>query len=278
MQIKSPLTNPWGTVVPAVALCLLFFLMPIINMVALSLNTPSGFGLENFYNFFATEHLRSALQRSAFLAFSATLISSLLAWPLAYYIVFCADKKWRPLLLLMLLAPFWTSFTIRAFSWQLVLSDNGVIAWLVNFFLGININLGFLYTISASIFGLALFGTMLTTFTLYGALIAIQRNLLEAAANLGATPFKIFRDIVLPLGMRGWLAGITLTFIVCVGDYAVPTLLGGGLKPVLAQIMLSVLKGTYDLPRAATMAIILTLTVIVSTLPFLLIGYLSQRR
>ena len=89
---------------------------------------------------------------------------------------------------------------------------------------------------------------------------------------------EIFRDIIFPLGLPGWIAGIFLSFIVCVGDYAVPTLLGGGLKPVLAQIMLSILKGTYDLSQAATIAIILAMTVIMCGLPLIIYGMLRRKR
>ncbi len=278
MGASSNTINPWPFLLPALSLCLLFFLLPTLNMVILSLTTETGFGFDNFKLFFATPHLTQALHRSLILASSATLIASLVAWPLAYFIVFCVHKKWRPLFLLAILAPFWTSFTIRAFSWQLVLSDNGVVTWFIELITGFSVTLGILYTMNASIFGLALFGSMLTTFTLYGALVSIDDKLIEAASTLGAKPFHIFKDIIFPLGLPGWLAGIFLTFIVCVGDYAVPTLLGGGLKPVLAQIMLSILKGTYDLSQAATIAVVLAITVMLCGLPLIIYGLAKRNR
>ena len=278
MGNSSNTINPWPFLLPALLLCILFFLIPTVNMVFLSLTTENGYGLDNFKLFFNTPHLTQALYRSIILAISATTIGSLVAWPLAYFIVFCVNKKWRPLFLLAILAPFWTSFTIRAFSWQLVLSDNGVVAWFFELITGMSVTLGILYTMNASIFGLALFCSMLTTFTLYGALVSIDIKLIEAASNLGAKPVSIFKDIIFPLGLPGWMAGIFLSFIVCVGDYAVPTLLGGGLKPVLAQIMLSILKGTYDLSQAATIAIILAMTVILCGLPLIIYGLLRRNR
>ena len=203
MSASSNIINPWPFLLPALSLCLLFFLLPTLNMVILSLTTQTGFGFDNFKQFFATSHLTQALYRSLVLASSATLIASFVAWPLAYFIVFCIHKKWRPLFLLAILAPFWTSFTIRAFSWQLVLSDNGVVTWLIELATGISVTLGILYTMNASIFGLALFGSMLTTFTLYGALVSIDDKLIEAASTLGAKPFHIFKDIIFPLGTPG---------------------------------------------------------------------------
>jgi spermidine/putrescine transport system permease protein len=247
-------------------------------MIFLSLTTKTGIGFDNFIYFFSTPYLIQALVRSVIIASASTLIAAIISWPLAYFVVFCVKEKWRPLFLLAILAPFWTSFTIRAFSWQLVLSDNGVISWLIEKATGSSVALGILYTMNASIFGLALFGSMLCTFTLYGALVSIDKKLVEAASTLGARPYQIFRDIILPLGLPGWLAGIVLSFIVCIGDYAVPTLLGGGLKPVLAQIMLSTLKGTYNLSQAATIATILAVTVIICASPLMLFRLFNRRR
>lgn len=267
----DPRGNPWIGLVPALALISLFFLLPTLNLVRLSLTTPEGYGLENFRTFFATAHLTDALGRSVLLACVATLLSSLLAWPLAFFISFALHPRWRVFGLLVLIAPFWTSFTIRAFSWQLVLSDNGIIAWAIGLVNSAPVQLGFLYTMGASVLGLTLFGVMLTTLTLFSAMTAIDRRLIEASASLGAGPLTVFRDVIVPLAAPGWAVGATLTFIICVGDYAVPTLLGGGQKPVLAQIMLSTVKGTYDLPAAAAMAIVLAGVVVLAVVPMLLL-------
>ena len=210
------------------------------------------------------------MTRSVQLAAIATVISSIVSWPLAFFLAYSIPPRFRVVALLILIAPFWTSFTIRAFSWQLVLSDNGVIAASLSYIAGEPVSVGVLYTMAGSILGLTLFGTMLTTLTLFGAMTAINQNLLEASASLGAKSWSIFRDIVMPLATPGWLVGTTLTFVICVGDYAVPTLLGGGLKPVLAQLMLSTVKGTYDLPNAATMAMVLMFIVFLSAIPMTL--------
>lgn len=264
---RAPIRDPWPAMVPAVLLASAFFLLPIFNMLRLSLTTPEGIGLANYIAFFEQAHQADALLRSLQLACMATLTGALLAWPLAFFVAFCVPPRWRIVALLALLAPFWTSFTIRAFSWQLVLSDNGVLAWALSGITGHPVSLGFLYTMSASVFGLAIFGMMLTTLTLYGAMTAIDRRLIEACASLGGGRWAAFRDVIFPLALPGWLVGVTLTFIISVGDYAVPTLLGGGLKPVLAQMMLSTVKGTYDLPAAATMAVLLTSVVLLALLP-----------
>ena len=257
----------------AVARIACFFVLPIGYTAGLSLTSPEieGLTLANYETFFSTEHLTGALGRTLALSVTVVLITSVVAYPLSYFLVFLTGPRLRMFLLFILVAPFWTSFMIRAFAWQLVLSDSGVIAYYLTMLLGSPVAFGFLYTIGASIFGLTLFGVMLMTLTLFSVMVTIDPRLLEANAALGGTRWRGFLEVVLPLSAPGWLIGGLLTFIVCVGDYAVPSLLGGGLKPVLAQIMLSTLKGTYDFAMAATLAVILVIVIVIGAIPFLLL-------
>ena len=222
---------------------------------------------DNFANFANSRTLTDATLRSLLLAGSAVLIASLVAWPIAYFVAFVVPQRRRLGALLVLLAPFWTSFAIRAFAWQLVLSDSGLVASALELITGRSVQLGFLYSFNASVFGLALFGTMLMTLTLYSTMIAIDTRVIEASSSLGARPWQTFRDVVVPLTLPGWIAGGILTFIVAVGDYSVPTLLGGGFRPVLAQVMISTVKGTYDISMASTIAVVLIFLVFVAAAP-----------
>lgn len=269
----SPVSNPWVGVLPAILLIAGFFAVPILYTVGLSFSSDAhqGFTLDNYRSFFAEDRLVDALLRTLILGLSVVAISSLIAFPVAYFLAFVVAPAWRAVCLFVLVAPFWTSFTIRAFSWQLVLSDTGVIAWLAGMLTGLTISLGFLYTMAASIFGLSLFGVMLITLMVYSVMITIDRRLIEANTVLGGSGWSAFREVILPLSLPGWMIGAVLTFIIAVGDYAVPALLGGGFKPVLAQVMLSVLKGTYDLPTAATFASILVLLILAACTPLLLV-------
>jgi spermidine/putrescine transport system permease protein len=269
----SPVSNPWVGVLPAILLMAGFFAVPIVYTMGLSFSSDAhqGFTLDNYRTFFAEDRLFDALLRTLILGLSVVATSSLIAFPIAYYLAFVVTPAWRAVCLFVLVAPFWTSFTIRAFSWQLVLSDTGVIAWLAGMLTGLSISLGFLYTMAASIFGLSLFGVMLITLMIYSVMITIDRRLIEANTVLGGSGWSAFREVILPLSLPGWMIGAVLTFIIAVGDYAVPALLGGGFKPVLAQVMLSVLKGTYDLPTAATFASILVVLILAACTPLLLV-------
>ena len=270
---RAPVANLWQGILPAVILMVAFFLLPIFYTLGLSLTVEgkTGLTLANYRSFLAEDRLIDALLRSLFLAFTVVLVSTLIAWPLAWFLAFTVSPRRRILYLFILIAPFWTSFTIRAFSWQMVLADSGVIAALLSKITGAQVALGFLYTLPASIFGLTLFGVMLITLMLFSAMVTIDKRLIEANAVLGGTGWTSFREVVLPLTLPGWIIGASLTFIIAIGDYAVPTLLGGGFKPVLAQVMLSVLKGTYDLPMAATFASVLVLVIVFCVAPMLLL-------
>ena len=270
---RPPVANLWQGILPALVLMAGFFLLPILYTLGLSLTSESapGLTLANYRNFMAEATLTDALLRSLILALSVVGIATLLAWPLAWYLAFCVSQRRRVLLLFVLVAPFWTSFTIRAFSWQMVLADSGIVGTVMRWVARPDTSLGFLYSLPASIFGLTLFGIMLITLMIYSSMVTIDRRLIEANAVLGGTGWTAFREVVLPLALPGWIIGAALTFIVAVGDYAVPTLLGGGLQPVLAQVMLSVLKGTYDLPMAATLASVLVIVILLCVAPLLLL-------
>lgn len=225
--------------------------------------------LNNYFAFFSKDIFYDSFFRTLKLSFFVIIFSVILAFPLAYFICFVVKKKFRTLALLILVAPFWTSFTIRAFSWQLILSDKGLITWLIKLVTDYDVKLNFLYSMKASVFGLTLFGVMLITLLLFNSMITIDKRLLEANSDLGGNKFTEIKNIILPLSLPGLIIGSVLTFIIAVGDYAVPTLLGGGFKPVLAQLMLSTIKGTFDLNTAATMAILLVMIIIVASVPLL---------
>lgn len=270
---RAPVSNLWYGIVPAVVLMAAFFIVPIGYTVGLSFITADsdGLTLSNYQTFFANDRFTDALIRSVYMSFIVVALSSVIAYPIAYFLTYLTSEKRRLLLLFVLIAPFWTSFTIRAFSWQLVLSDSGVIAYSLEKVLGGSVAFGVLYTMAASIFGLTLFGVMLTTLMIFSVMVTIDRRLLEANRDLGGSAWRGFREIVFPLSLPGWVVGAVLTFIICVGDYAVPTLLGGGFNPVLAQLMLSTLKGTYDLSMAATFAVILVCVVLLAAFPLALV-------
>lgn len=271
MADRSPAGNLWYGILPAVLLVAGFFVIPIGYTISLSVQSPEtgAWTLDNYHLFFSNKVYTSALWRTLWLSLTVVFVSSIIAYALTYFLVFVANPKRRVLWLLLLVAPFWTSFAIRAFSWQLVLADAGLVTWAIERLTGHLPQLKLLYTMGASVLGFTLFGTILISLLIFSVMVTIDQRLIEASTDLGASRVKTFREVILPLSLPGWCIGAVLTFIVCVGDYAVPTLLGGGFQPVLAQLMLSILKGTYDLPTAATFAVVLIGVVALATVPLL---------
>ena len=113
---------------------------------------------------------------------------------------------------------------------------------------------------------------MIVTVSVYTVIEGIPRNLIEAARDLGGTEWTVFKEVILPLSWPGLSIAIALSFIICFGDYVAPTLLGGGLNLVFAQLMVGSLLENFNVPMAATYAVFLLLTILIITLPIILLG------
>ena len=267
--------NPWYGLVPAVSYLLFFYLIPVIYLLSRSFKTTQGSGIQfspgitlsNYVDFFTTKTNYLAYARSIGISLLVVLLASIIAYVVAYTIVFLIPKRYQQLTLLLIIAPFWTSFVIRAFAWQLLLAEAGPISiFLQNIGVG---SLKILNTHIATIIGLTVFGTMMLTLNLYSVMENINPNLLAAAADLGARRWSTFKEVVFPLSRPGLLIGAVLTFIISFGDYVVPSLLGGGVRIVLSQAMVGAMTTSFNIPRASTYAMIMLVTILIVTLPVL---------
>ena len=267
--------QPWMGLIPTMIYLGVFYLVPLIYLLLTSLRISTGVGLqfapgwtlEHYQTVFSQASTWTAYGRSLTIAGCAVLFSSLCAYPLAYTITFLVPQHYRQATLLLIVAPFWTSFIIRAFAWQLLLSRGGLLnsglTWLHLPPLTI------LNTHIATTLGFTLFGTLLMTLNLYSVMSAIPSNLLAAAANLGAKRGQVFFHVILPLTLPGLVTGALLTFIVSFSDYIVPTLLGGGVRTVLAQRMVGAMTTHFNVPRAATYAVVMLGTILAVAVPLL---------
>jgi len=272
---RTIMGNPWLGIVPVLGYLLLFYVVPIGYLLLASLRETQGSGIEfaptltvkNYQDFFSSQASWTAYGRSLGISSAVVFFSVLFAYPLAYVIAFLVPGKYRHVTLLLIIAPFWTSFVIRAFAWQLLLADAGPLNMLLQ---QVSLpSLKILYTHVATVIGLTVFGTMLTTLNLYAVMENISPNLLGAAADLGARRWTTFREVILPLSFPGMMVGAMLTFIISFGDFIVPSLLGGGIRTVLAQMMVGAVTTHFNIPRAATYSVIMLLTILVVTLPML---------
>ena len=170
------------------------------------------------------------LWRSLVLGFNTTALDILLAFPLAYFIA-RAHPRWRDTLMFLVLVPMWTNFVIRVYAWMMILREQGVINSLLGWLAGLAHipfkPLGMIYTPGAVLVGMVYEFLPFMILPIYASLEKIDNSLYEAAADLGASPFRTFLRVTLPLSMPGVVAGTILVFIPVMGTFIVSDLLGG---------------------------------------------------
>jgi len=257
----------WGFVAPALVWTIVFFVGPFLLMAAMSLWEQQGGGivrvwkLNNYIAFFEKDALFRGLTNSLEITAIVTVLSILLAYPLAWIIAERVPQKYQRTVLILAILPFWTSYVVRSYSWLLVLSRNGVINQALTNFGIISEPLELASNRTATVIGFVHFFVMLLTLTIYANLVQLTPNYRRAAADLGANAFQTFWHVILPLTMPGIMTGAFLTFVLCIGDYVTPQILGGNNELVLPQIIMLQLGRRADFPMAAALSIILMLAV-----------------
>ena len=253
----------WGLVAPALIWTVAFFVVPFAAMLALSFARMEGravvaaFDLGNYVRFFTEWPLFKALLNSLEITAVVTVISVALAYPLAAIIAFRVAVRWQRLALLLAVLPFWTSYVVRSYSWLLVLGQNGV---LNKTLLGVGLiaePLEIAATRTATVIGFVHFFVMLLTLTIYANLVQLSPNYARAARDLGAGPVQVFRFVILPLTLPGVVTGAFVTFVLCMGDYITPQILGGNNELTLPQLIMLQLGRSGNFPLASALSVIL---------------------
>lgn len=257
----------YSLVAPAALWTLCFFLLPTLAIFRLSFFEKSGGdlaeapSLANYRRFFDQSYFTDSLWTTVELTAIVLILSLLLAYPLAALIAFRVPQRLQRLCLMLAVLPFWTSYVVRSYAWLLVLAPNGVVnAALLRLGL-VSEPLTLSFTQGATVVGFVHFFTMLATLTIYAALIRIDRRILLAARDLGASGWQVFTRIVLPLSMPGLAAGAFLIVVFTVGDYITPQILGGNNDLVLPQTIIMQIQRRADIPMAATLSVFMMLVV-----------------
>jgi putrescine transport system permease protein len=209
----------------------------------------------------ATEDLyRSAFWLSLRTAAISTVICLLIGYPMALALA-RASERWRGPLLLALMLPFWTGFLMRINAWIGMLRDDGWINAALTFFGLAPARL--LYTDTALYIGMVYTYLPFMVLPVYARLAKLDATLLEAAADLGASPFRAFLRVTLPLSLPGIAAGVALVFIPCVGEYVIPELLGGPGAQLIGRVMWEEFFENRDWPMASSLACLLLMVLMV---------------
>lgn len=191
-----------------------------------------------------------------------TGICLLIAYPFAYFMARSPADK-RPALLMLVMLPFWTSFLLRVYAWKMLLADNGVFN---NFAIWVGLisePVKMINTPFSLVLGMVYTYLPFMVLPLYANLVKMDLRLLEAAQDLGATPWQAFWRITVPLSRGGIMAGSMLVFIPCVGEFVIPELLGGPQTLMIGRVLWDEFFSNNDWPMAATVAVVMVLLIIV---------------
>lgn len=253
---------------PAVLYTLAFFIFPLAVMVCVTFWVRRGsaldadWTLDNYVRFFTRPYLMTALSNSVEVTLFTTMLSIVFAYPFAYVLAFHVPARWQKLILLCAVLPFWTSYVVRSYSWLLVLSDNGILNSFLLWTGLISTPLKIAYTRAATVLGFVHFFVMLLTLTIYANLVQISPSYIKAAQDLGASSWNVLRCVILPLSIPGIAVGAFLTFVITIGDYITPQILGGNTEVLLPQAIMLQIMRTADFPMASVMSLLLMLLII----------------
>ncbi len=227
--------------------------------------------LSNYF-FIAEDNLYFATYLSSLkYAFWTTVLCLAIGYPFAYFMA-RAKATVQPALLMLVMLPFWTSFLLRVYSWKGLLSENGLVA---DFVIGTHLDLllagaglipapgKLMNTAFSLVLGMVYTYLPFMVLPLYANLAKMDLRLLEAAADLGATPWVAFWKITVPLSKAGIIAGSMLVFIPCVGEYVIPELLGGPETLMIGRVIWDEFFSNNDWPMASSVAVVMILLIIV---------------
>jgi spermidine/putrescine transport system permease protein len=223
--------------------------------------------LDNYRELLRVNVYLQTLFRSMWIAARVMIFSLLLGYPLAYYLSFYAGAR-KDLFYQLVIIPLWVSYLVRAYAWKTILGSDGVLNTLLQYVHLTKHPLEFLlYSPFAVVLTLTHIYTPFAVLPIYAALEHIPRNLVEASHDLGASPLQTFWRVIFPLSIPGVLAGATFAFVLSLGDFLAPLLLGGPSGIMISNIVVSLFGAAYNWPLGA--AISLCMLLLVVTLLFL---------
>ena len=270
---------------PPALYAVLLLAVPLVAIILFSFWTQDfmtldrTFTLDNYREIAEKPIYGLLLQRSLMVSGIVTLVTVVLAYPVAYFVSFHAAPNRKSIWLFLITIPFWTSYLIRVFLWKVILGYNGVVN---SGLLGLGIidePLTFiLYNVNAVIITLAHAFAPFAILPIFVALEKIDRSLLEASQDLGESKFVTFFRVTLPLSMPGLVAAVLIVFIPTIGDYVTPELMGGAGGKLIANMIQTQFLALNNAPLGAAIAIVAMLAVTAISLAFIFLNRRWLRR
>jgi spermidine/putrescine transport system permease protein len=267
--LRARRSTPYWLLLPGMAWLAIFFVIPLISLFSTSLQSPVSDNPDDgyFFNWDFANYSEALTRygeqflRSFVYAGIATLLALLIAYPLAYYIAFKAGK-YKALLLVLVVAPFFASFLIRTYAWKTILADEGFIVQAMNALSLLPAD-RILNTPIAVVTGITYNFLPFMILPLYASLDKIDPRLAEAGADLYSTPFTTFRKVIWPLSLPGVVAGTLLTFIPATGDYINAKLLGSTNDRMIGSVIDSQFIIVRDYPIASALSFLLMASILI---------------
>jgi spermidine/putrescine transport system permease protein len=255
--------RPWLLLAPSLIALFVLMILPIAIMTVFSFYEFVTAGVEkevfttaNWHEFFTDSFYHMFLWKTARVAAITAILCAAMGYPAAYFIAMSRTRhKW--LLLLLLIVPFWISFTIRTFSWIHILGEQGVINVMLMKTGLISEPLRMLYTEGAVIMGMIHFLLPYMILNVYVSIEGIDRNLISAARTLGCTSWQAFYEVVLPLSLPGLMAGLLLSFVLAAGSYVTPQILGSTRDALFGNIIFDTIMGQLNWPMGSVLSLVL---------------------
>jgi spermidine/putrescine transport system permease protein len=218
----------------------------------------AGFTLEQYANL--PSRLK-AFQNTMIIAPAGTLLSLLVAYPLAYYLALRVDRRYKLILLVLVIVPFWTSLLVRTYAWIFILGGRGIPTLLE--FIGIE-GVRLINTPGAVLVGIVYGYLPLMVFPIFVSLEKLDKTLLEASSDLGGSPLKTFMQITLPLSMPGIATGCMLVFILLMGEFLIPAFLGGGKVFFIGNALVDLFLQSRNWPFGAAVSVTLVVIMLIT--------------
>jgi spermidine/putrescine transport system permease protein len=258
-----------GVTIPPLLWVTIFLLVPYAILFCYSFWSVSpaqtilhNWNLQNYLQLARNPIYVQVLLRSMRIAASVTVFALLLGYPLAYYLSFHAAKR-KDLLYQLVIIPLWASYLVRGYAWKTILGSDGVLNGFLQYLHITHKPVEFfLYSPFAVIITLTHIYTPFTLLPIYASLEHIPRNLVEASHDLGSSPWSTFRRVILPLSLPGVLAGATFAFVLTLGDFLAPLLVGGPSGIMISNVVVSLFGAAYNWPLGAAISFCMMLLVV----------------
>ena len=269
----------YALIAPPFLYALLVLAAPLLTILTYSFLTDGylqvvrDFTMANYVQVWTDPIVRTIMMRSLMVSALVTLVTVLLAFPVAYYVSFMVRPEKKSLWLFLITIPFWTSYLLRVFLWKVILGYNGVINSSLTGLGIIDEPLTFiLYNVNSIVITLAHAYAPFAILPIFVALEKIDRSLLEAGRDLGESRAMTFWRVTLPLAMPGVLAAVLIVFIPTIGDYVTPELIGGGKIPMIANLIQVQMLALDNRPLGSALAVTAMAIVALVSIVFLLIN------